>query len=192
MKRLVFSAAVLALAGCAAAAQIPPQSTAVSRPPAAHRGPDLAAQRAAMDRLSFMLGEWRGEATVVFPTQRRVFQTERIERDLEGLLLVIHGNGYADATRSGEPIFRALGVISYDDSRGIYEFRVYNDGRAATAEARFLDDGRLQWTMNFAPVHIRYTITSADGRWNEVGEMSRDDGATWSPTIEMNLVRVAP
>lgn len=156
----------------------------------AHQGPDLAAQHAAMDRLSGMLGDWRGEANVLFPRPLTVFQSEHIERDMDGLLLVIHGTGYATADRAGAPIFNAFGVISYDDARQIYEFRVYNDGRAATAEARFLDDGRLQWTMNFAPVIIRYTITLGADSWNEVGEMSRDNGATWTRTIEMNLTRV--
>jgi hypothetical protein len=156
----------------------------------AHQGPDLAAQRAAMERIAGMAGDWRGEANVTFPATRTVHQNEHIERDMNGLLLVIHGNGYATADRTGAPIFNAFGVISYDDARQIYEFRVYNDGRAATAEARFLDDGRLQWTMNFSPVIIRYTITLGANTWNEIGEMSRDSGATWTQTIEMNLTRV--
>ncbi|QGZ94710.1 hypothetical protein [Terricaulis silvestris] len=156
----------------------------------AHQGPDLAAQRAAMERIAGMAGDWRGEANVTFPATRTVHQNEHIERDMNGLLLVIHGNGYATADRTGAPIFNALGVISYDDARQIYEFRVYNDGRAATAEAHFLDDGRLQWTMNFSPVIIRYTITLGANTWNEIGEMSRDNGATWTQTIEMNLTRI--
>jgi hypothetical protein len=156
----------------------------------AHRGPDLVAQQAAMDRIAGMIGDWEGEANVTLPAPRIVYQREHIERDMDGLLLLIHGHGYADATRSGTPIFRAVGVISYDDARQIYEFRVYNDGRAATATARFLDDGRLQWTMDFSPVIVRYTITLGANTWNEVGEMSRDSGATWAQTIEMNLTRV--
>jgi hypothetical protein len=155
-----------------------------------HRGPDLVAQQAAMDRIAGMVGDWEGEADVTFPAPRTVYQREHIERDMDGLLLLIHGHGYADASRSGTPIFRAVGVISYDDTRQIYEFRVYNDGRAATATARFLDDGRLQWTMDFSPVIVRYTITLGANTWNEIGEMSRDNGATWARTIEMNLTRV--
>jgi hypothetical protein len=127
---------------------------------------------------------------VQFPVARTVYQREHIEHDMNGLLLVIHGNGYAAPDRAGDPIFNALGVISYDDARQIYEFRVYNDGRAATATARFLDDGRLQWTMDFSPVIIRYTITLGADTWREVGEMSRDSGATWAQTIDMNLTRV--
>jgi hypothetical protein len=155
-----------------------------------HRGPDLAEQRAAMARIAGMVGDWQGEANVSFPAQRLVHQSEHIESAMDGLLLVIRGTGHASADRSGAPIFNAFGVISYDDARDIYEFRVYNDGRAATATARFLDDGRLQWTMDFSPVIIRYTITLDGDAWREIGEMSRDGGATWTPTIDMRLRRV--
>jgi hypothetical protein len=156
----------------------------------AHRGPDLEAQTTAMARLSGMVGNWEGEAAVTFPAARTVYQREHIESDMNGLLLVIHGNGYPTAERTGPAIFNAFGVISYDDTRQVYEFRVYNDGRAATATARFLDNGSLQWTMDFSPVIVRYTITLGENTWNEVGEMSRDSGATWTQTIEMNLTRV--
>ncbi len=166
---------------------LPAQPAAAQAP----RGPDLAAQHAAMDRLAaLMLGDWEGEANVPGPTPRRVFQREHIERDMDGLLLVIHGHGFATAERTGAPIFNALGIISYDDARQIYEFRAYNDGRATTATARFLDNGAWQWTMNFAPILIRYTISFGDGRWTEQGEMSRDNGATWMPTVTLNLRKI--
>lgn len=177
--------ASLAVAVLAAALAFAPAAQAQP-----HQGPDLAEQRAAMERLAGMIGDWRGEAEVTFPAARRVYQSEHIESAMNGLLLVIRGAGHASADRSGEPVFNAFGVISYDDARDRYEFRVYNDGRAATAEARFLDDGRLQWTMDFSPVIIRYTITLSGDAWREIGEMSRDNGATWTQTIEMNLRKV--
>lgn len=190
MKLLSTMAVALALttsAACAQTGQSPAPQPQAQRP--AHHGPDLAAQRAAMERLSWMIGDWAGEAALAWPRPMTVHQFERVEAEMDGLLLVIRGHGYADASRSGPPVFRALGVISYDEARGVYDFRVYNDGRATTAQARFLDDGRLQWSMDFAPVLIRYTIANDGGRWTEVGEMSRDNGATWTQTISMNLSR---
>lgn len=189
--RLMIAAALTALAvACAPASAQPAQDEAPQA--AAHRrhGPDIEAQRAAMERIAGMVGEWRGVANVMFPTPMTVYQEERIEQHMNGLLLVIHGSGYASEDRSGAPVFNAFGVISYDDARQLYEFRVYNDGRAATAEARVLDDGRLQWVMDFSPTIIRYTITLEGDTWREVGEMSRDGGATWTQTIDMNLARV--
>jgi hypothetical protein len=182
MNRLTAFAALASVAAWATA------SAQIATP--RRQGPDLTAQRAAIERLAGMVGDWQGVAKVAFPAPSTVHQTERVERALDGLLLVIHGAGYASPDRAGAPIFRAMGVISYDDSRRKYEFRAYNDGRAVTAEADVLDDGRLRWIMNFAPVLIRYTITLEGDTWREIGEMSRDNGATWTPTMEMNLSRV--
>ena len=184
---MIAAAAALLSTACASAQPTPaPAAPAPAAQPARY-GPDLAAQHAAMDRLADMVGDWAGIANVMSPVQRQVFQTEHIERDMDGLLLVIHGNGYDNAAHSGAPVFKAFGVISYDDRRQIYEFRVYNDGNAATATAQFLDDGRMQWLMNFGQVQIRYTITRSPTHWNEVGEMTRDGGTTWTRTIVMDL-----
>jgi hypothetical protein len=189
MKLLAAAAAVtLAFAG-AACAQTQQTAAPEQARTAVHNGPNVEAQRAAMARLSWMVGDWMGEAAVAGPHPLTVHQTEHVEPAMDGLLLVVRGHGYADPSRTGDPIFRAFGVISYDDARGLYELRVYNDGRAATAEARFLDETRFQWMMSFAPVLIRYTITFDERRWTEVGEMSRDNGATWTPLVTLNLTK---
>ena len=55
--------------------------------------PNLDAQRAAMKKLSFLIGEWVGEATVLRgPAQFvNVTQTEHAQFKLDGLILVIEG-----------------------------------------------------------------------------------------------------
>ena len=154
-----------------------------------HAGARLVA--AAMARLDPLVGRWQGEANLSSPETRVVHQTERVERDLEGLVLVIHGVGYASADHAGTPVFQALAVVSYDDRAGRYEFRTYTGGRTVTATAEFLPDGALRW--GFAPggpVQIRYTIRFDADSWNEIGEMSRDNGATWTHTISMQLTRI--
>lgn len=183
LRSLLMAACFAALVPASGAAE-PAAATA-----AAYRGPDLAVQRAAIARLEPMIGRWRGEGRVHSPRPMTVWQTERVEYDLDGLVLVIHGTGYADDTETGDPVFRAMAVISHDDRRGIYEVRSYNDGRTVTAEGRFLDDGRFEWSMSPPGVMIRYRIDLSQGRWRETGEMSRDGGATWTPTVSLDLVR---
>lgn len=178
-----------ALIACVLLSFAPEAAFAQPTAQSGYRGPDLAAQRTAIERLAPLVGVWRGEARVAFPHAVTVHQTERVERDLDGLVLVVRGTGYADASHSGAPVFRALAVISYDDSRGRYEFRAYNEGRTVTADAQFLDDGSLRWSMSPPGVQIRYTISFDANTWREVGEMSRDAGVTWTPTVEMNLTR---
>jgi hypothetical protein len=55
--------------------------------------PNLDAQRAAMKKLSFLIGEWSGEATVLRgPAQFvNVAQTEHAQFKLDGLILMIEG-----------------------------------------------------------------------------------------------------
>jgi hypothetical protein len=156
-----------------------------------HRGPDTAAQRAAMDRLAPLVGRWQGQAQVFQPAQRSVYQTEEVERALGGLVLMINGTGHATAERSGDPVFRAFAVISYNTQTSTYEVRAYTqEGHATTATGEFLEDGSFRWS--FAPggrVQVRFTIAFDETSWRELGEISMDDGATWSPTVELTLQR---
>ena len=102
----------LTLAG-PALAQTPPAA-----PPGAYRGPDVAAQRTAMQRLAPLVGRWQGEADVQWPAAMRVHHTERVEADLDGLLLHVRGTGHANAERTGAPVFQAAAIISFNERRG--------------------------------------------------------------------------
>lgn len=156
-----------------------------------YQPPDLAAQRAAVERLSGLVGTWQGAATVYGQQQLTVYQTERVERDLDGLLIVVHGVGHATAERTGAPVFQAYAVLSYDDRAQRYEFRTYTGGHATTATAQILPSGDLQWGFDAGVMRMRYTIRFDATTWHEVGEMSRDGGVTWTRTVELNLRRVS-
>lgn len=157
-----------------------------------HRGPDTAAQRAAMERLTPLVGDWQGEASVTQPVVTTVHQTEHVEWALDGLLLVIRGTGYATAERSGEPVFAALAVISFNERSGVYEVRSYtHEGYVTNATGQFLEDGSFRW--GFAPggaVQMRFTIALDQDSWREHGEMSFDNGNTWTPTVQLDLRRL--
>jgi hypothetical protein len=141
-----------------------------------------------MARLAPLIGRWAGPANVTSPHPMTVHQTERVEADLDGLLLVVHGTGYANADHSGAPVFQAFAVISYDDRRGLYEFRSYSRGFATTATGVFLPDGAFRWTIDAGgPVRMRNTATFDQNTWRETSEMSNDGGATWRHMLEMNL-----
>lgn len=179
--RLTLAAAVIAALALAAPAAAQPWPQ-----------PDTAAQRAAIERLAPLVGRWQGEASVFAPAQTVVHQTEQVERAMDGLLLVINGAGYATAERNGEPVFRAMALISYDLRRGAYEVRAYtHEGHATTAAGEFLDDGSFRWSFApGGPVQARFTIYFDQNGWRELGEMSRDNGATWTRTVELDLRRV--
>jgi hypothetical protein len=57
------------------------------------RTPDIDAQRAAMKKLSFLVGTWSGEASVLRGPGQFValFQSEEAQFKLDGLVLMIEG-----------------------------------------------------------------------------------------------------
>lgn len=148
--------------------------------------PDKAAHQAAMQKLSFMAGEWDGGGTVAMgPGPRLAFtQTERIQFKHDGTLLLIEGQGKAPQT--GAVVHDALAVVTFDAVAGKYKFRSFAAvGRFADTEAT-VEGNRMVWWLNAGPQKIRYTIDVNDGVWREIGERS-PDGATWIPFFEMTL-----
>src|SRR6266513_2823748 len=93
------------------------------------RTPDVEAQRTAMKRLGFLVGEWSGEASVLRGPGEFVelVQTESAQFELDGLVLLIEGVG---RSKSDDKLaLQALGLVSFDDETGTYHMRAFNDGR---------------------------------------------------------------
>src|SRR5262245_29567126 len=108
--------------------------------------PNIDAQRAAMQKLAFLIGDWAGEATVLRGPGQLIDldQTEHADFKLGGLILAIEGIGQ----RNGTPILQALGVISFDDASGQYRMRAFNDGRWLESEVKLHDDGHtISWAF---------------------------------------------
>ena len=147
----------------------------------------IAAQRAAIEKLDFMNGRWRGPAVTQMPGgAHQVTQTERIGNFLDGTLKLIEGHGYnADGTTG----FHAFGVVSFDDAKGEYVFSSHAQGHAGTFAFRRTDTGYV-WDIPAGPkMTIRYTATITATHWNEVGDRIVE-GALPQRFFEMNLTRL--
>jgi len=120
----------------------PAQSGVPPTPPPARSGPpqgaprtgqpNVATQRAALNKLGFIIGQWSGPLMVQSgpgPALHLV-QSEHVQPKVDGLVLLVEGVARAS---SGRAVFQALATISYDDVTATYRFRAYNDGR-------YLDD----------------------------------------------------
>jgi len=151
---------------------------------------DLSANRAALERLAGLVGVWEGVAQISGPHPMVVHQREEVRRGLDGTILIVHGRGYATPERTGSLVFEAFAVLSYAAHSQTYEFRTYAFGHATTATAEFLPDGSFRWSTPPGPVQSRYTIWLTPTTWREIGELSRDGGATWTQNIELNLRRI--
>lgn len=135
--------------------------------------PDLEKQRAAMKKLSFLIGSWSGEAHVQrsanAPTT--LAQTEEVRFKLDGLVLVIEGNGLT--LTDNAPVLQALGIISYDDVTDVYRIRAWNDGRFLESDVQLLEDGKsLRWGFGVGQIRSNSLLQiDKDGQWTERAEL---------------------
>jgi len=147
----------------------------------------LAQQRAAMAKLSYMDGVWRGSSWIITASgeKRTGTQTERIGPFLGGSVKVMEGRGYdpRDSVR-----FNALGIVSYDAMKKTHTLHSYAMGLAGDFAFTPNDSGYV-WVIPAGPMTIRYTATVRHGKWREIGERIMPGG---DPVqfFEMNLVRV--
>ena len=161
MRKPTFAAGTLALASLL----LTTLSLSAQQP----AGPDLAAQRAAMQKLAFLTGHWSGPATIARGPGEplHVTQAEEVQFKLDGLVLLIEGTS-RDA--AGKPVFHALATVSFDDSTHTYRFRAYNDGRYLDTELTVPANG-FSWSYAAGPVHITNTMhLTAKGEWAETTE----------------------
>lgn len=132
--------------------------------------PDKAAQIEAMKKLSFLTGKWEGEATVrMGPGEpRKLKQSEDVQYRLDGTILVVEGTGSDAAT--GDKVFNAFGVISYDEAAKGYKIRAYTEGRIADSPLEVTDKG-FKWFIVSGPYRINYAMNLNDkGEWVETGD----------------------
>lgn len=160
-----------------------------ARPPAAAQSADsgaAASERAAMAKLAWMDGVWRGPATIrTRAGEHRITQTERVGPMLGGDVRVVEGKGF---NADGSIGFNALGIISYDPARRAYTMHSYAQGRAGDFPLTATDSGYV-WTIPAGPATIRYTATFENGTWTELGERIVE-GQPPQPFFEMRLTRV--
>jgi hypothetical protein len=142
------------------------------------RAPDVEAQRAAMRKLSFLVGKWSGEASVLRgpggppPPAVELAQTEEAQYKLDGLVLVIEGTGRTKA--GGQVVLQALGLISFDDQAGTYRMRAYNDGRWLETEVALAEGGHgITWGFALGEIKTSSLLRINDkGEWTELGEIT--------------------
>lgn len=137
------------------------------------RVPNLEAQRAAMKKLDFLVGEWAGQARMFRGPGDPIefLQTEVAQYKLDGLLLMIEGIG---RTKSGQPVLQALGLISYDDETHTYHMRAFNDGRFLETEVKLLAEGQeMTWGFALGEIKTKSVLRINEAaEWTELHEIT--------------------
>lgn len=89
---------------------------------------------------------------------------------LDGLMLMQEGTGRIGTEQP--PFLQALAIITFDDAKGTYRIRTWNNGRFVEGEIQLLGDGKSLW-WEFGASERRCTLLQIekDGQWTEKGEL---------------------
>ena len=173
MKRIVATMLVAALPAAAAAEPASPTA------------------KAEMAKIASMAGRWKGSGWIDTPSGRHESNSEEtVELRLAGGAILIEG--FHTDVKTGDVNHHALAIIAWDDAQKQYRFMsALAAGRTGYFPAR-LEGRKFIWSIPIpnGPT-TRFTISLDDpDRWTEVGEQTRDGGATRTKFFEMNLSRV--
>jgi len=146
-----------------------------------------------MNKLTFLLGDWSGEASVLRgPGQfLDLTQTESAHFKLDGLVLVIEGVGRAIV--DGKPALQALGLISFDDEAAAYRMRAFNDGRWLETEVKLADGGdAISWGFLLGEIRTSTVLRiNENGEWTEFGELIVGNRQP-QKMMDLTVRRIAP
>ena len=148
---------------------------------------------AAMRRLDYMVGTWRGEGWIEMQGARHAFHgQETVQRKLRGVALLVEGDFRARFAGAAEevPVHTTLGVISFDPRAQAYRFDSWlATGGSGRHELQLTTDG-WQWEIEHPQGVVRYRASfTPAGEWREIGERSTDR-RSWSRFFEMTLTKV--
>ena len=149
-----------------------------------------------MKKLSFLVGQWKGEGWVQYGPGQRVTAaaTETVQSRLGGEVLLIEGLGRNKdnpGTKMEVNGHDAIALIFYDVKTGTFRFQAHKGGGTSVDTELKVTQGGFQWGFQDERAGtLRFTMKLTDkGEWFEEGEMSRD-GKTWHKFLETKLERV--
>jgi hypothetical protein len=139
--------------------------------------PDPAAHKAALEKLKFLEGKWKGEATITTTEGEtiKIVQTEDVQYKLEGTVMLIEGTGRDE---KGKIVFNALAVVSFEPATKIYRIRAWNNGNSIETEFK-VGKETFEWGFEMGPVKVVHKMNIDEKRrWSELSEAKTPDGKT--------------
>ena len=98
-------------------------------------------------------------------------QTEHCEYKLDGLLMVIEGEGRAKS--DGRGVLHAYGIVSYDDATGKYHMRAFNDDPWLESDESVAGKGKeLTWGFTLGEIKTNSNLRLTDAEWTESHEIT--------------------
>ncbi len=162
--------------------------------PAGARQPEQET-RAAMKKLDFLIGKWKGRGTMLVRGNRDTFtQSSSLAYKLGGSVLVMDSTMQQENMETGqaEQTAASMTIITYDPDSRKYRLHVYQaNGRHVAAEAVLDGPRKLTWSYeHHQGGRVRYSATvTSDHRFKEVGEYSKG-GKGWVRVLELRLDKI--
>jgi hypothetical protein len=149
----------------------------------------------AMQKLGYLVGEWRGIASVTIGPGGPVeaAQHEVVAWAAGGTVLTIAGRGTIVENGVERVVHDAYATVWWDGDADRYRMRAHlANGLAVDAEPLVGAD-TLVWGFRHPQAgQVRYTVTrTADGDWHEIGERSADGKTNWMKIMDMRLTKAA-
>lgn len=109
-------------------------------------------------------------------------------------MYIVDGLGTRVDSVSGntQVVHEAFGVLTLDKVTSNWMMRAFTKYGEVESVIKFLDEKTIQWTMELPDKSIIYYTTdfNTEDTWHEIGEMSRDGGATKFQIMDMTLHRM--
>ncbi len=143
---------------------------------------------AAIEKLSFLEGEWEGEGWSQMGPQKSFFTIhETGTPKLNGSIFVFEGLGHDKNTKN--VIHNAFGIVAYDSQTGEYGMTAYRlDGGKVDADFAVMENGNIEWGFEVPQGKIKYIIENLDGKWHENGFINMGGGREFQ-FFEMTLTK---
>jgi hypothetical protein len=154
---------------------------------------DPAAQKAAMDAISGLVGTWTGTGWRIPPGGQRYeyLATYKVESKAGGLVYTMESAGSRRIMPNPPtPGGGSFGVITYDADAKRYNFRSFSRGDHLLTYGELLRPGVFRWSAAFEGAQLLFPVDVTGGAWMEVGERSTDGGKTWTQNYAISLAPV--
>ena len=150
-------------------------------------------QKAAMQKLNWMRGNWNGTSTLFIDDQKRITHIrESVQPSLDGTILLINVRATdADSLTSKQSLaYTYFSVISYDVKNKTYQWTSWRtNGNDYEQNPFTVGKTSFEYTSKEGGKTIRYKANLSDnGAFLETGEYG-GNGSVWTPFVTMNLAK---